>query len=161
MKTGVGRFQVMATLQAARAQLLGLPLVSAKSWGLNRAIYIAARKRGFKEGKTGPTKPKSHAATFAEYHLGEDKAYRVKVAGELLFTIGGEIQTSDAFQRQVIVRFNGTFREAWHEAMEIVRRYDRAVLENPEGFFSQVYRPRRDELAKKWTQAAKAKGSTA
>jgi hypothetical protein len=42
--------------------------------------------------------------------------------------------------------------------MDIVRRYDRAVLENPEGFFAQVYRPRRDELAKKWSQAAKAAG---
>ncbi|MGH2349779.1 MAG: hypothetical protein ACRDFT_10005 [bacterium] len=156
MKTGVGRFQVMATLQAARARLLGLPLVSAKSWGLNRAIYIAARKRGFREGKTGPTKPKKHAGTFAEYHLGTDKAYSVKAGGELLFTIGGEIQTSEDFQRQVVERFNGTFREAWNEAMEIVRRYDRAVLEDPDKFFGQVYRPRRDELAKKWSHAAKA-----
>jgi hypothetical protein len=156
MKTGVGRFQVMATLQAARARLLGLPLVSAKSWGLNRAIYIAAAKRGFQAGKTGPTRPKKYAATFAEYHLGEDKAYRVKAGGDLLFTIGGEIQRPEDFQRQVVARFSGTFREAWNEAMEIVRRYDRAVLENPDGFFSQVYRPRRDELAKKWSQAAKA-----
>ncbi len=154
--TGVGRFQVMATLQAARAKFLGLPLASAKSWGLNRAIYIAAAKRGFKPGKTEPTKPKKHAATFAEYHLGEDKAYRVKVGGELLFTIGGEIQTPDDFKRQVEQRFSGTFRDAWTEAVDIVRRYDRAVLENPDTFFMQVYRPRRDELAKKWTQAAKS-----
>lgn len=39
--TGVGRFQVMATLQATRAKALGLPLPSAKSWGLNRAIWYA------------------------------------------------------------------------------------------------------------------------
>ncbi|MBC7189152.1 hypothetical protein H5U35_02900, partial [Candidatus Aerophobetes bacterium] len=45
----IGRFQVMATLQAARAFLLGLPLESAKSWGLNRAIFYAAAKRGFKK----------------------------------------------------------------------------------------------------------------
>lgn len=154
MKSGVGRFQVMATLQAARAKLLGLPLVSAKSWGLNRAIYIAAAKRGFKPGTSGPTKPKKYAATFAEYHLGEDKAYSVKAAGRLLFTIGGEIQTPDDFTRQVAQRFGGTFRQAWAEAMDIVRRYDRAVLEHPDDFFAQVYRPRRDELAKKWTAAA-------
>ncbi len=149
----------MATLQAARAQLLGLPLASAKSWGLNRAIYIAAAKRGFTPGKSGPTKPKKYAATFAEYQLGEDKAYRVKAGGELLFTIGGEIQTPEDFTRQVVARFNGTFREAWHEAVDIVRRYDRVVLESPDDFFAQVYRPRRDELAKKWNQAAKAVGS--
>lgn len=149
----------MATLQAARAQLLGLPLASAKSWGLNRAIYIAAAKRGFKSGKSGPTKPKKYAATFAEYRLGEDKAYRVNAGGELLFTIGGEIQTPEDFTRQVVQRFAGTFRDAWNEAVDIVRRYDRAVLEHPDDFFSQVYRPRRDELAKKWNQAAKAAGA--
>ena len=46
----VGRFQVMTLLQAARAHVLGLPLESAYSWGLNRAIFIAAAKRGFKGG---------------------------------------------------------------------------------------------------------------
>lgn len=46
----VGRFQVMATLQAARAYILGLPLESALSWGLNRSIFYAAAKRGFKGG---------------------------------------------------------------------------------------------------------------
>ena len=35
----VGRFQVMAILQAARARELGLPESRAKSWGLNRAIF--------------------------------------------------------------------------------------------------------------------------
>src|SRR5579875_2525433 len=44
----VGRFQVMSILQAARAEALGLPHDSALSWGLNRAIFYAAAKRGFK-----------------------------------------------------------------------------------------------------------------
>lgn len=35
----VGRFQVMAVLQAARAYILGLPLESSISWGINRACY--------------------------------------------------------------------------------------------------------------------------
>jgi hypothetical protein len=35
----VGRFQVMALLQAARAQALGYPLDDAESFGLNRAIF--------------------------------------------------------------------------------------------------------------------------
>jgi len=42
----VGRFQVIATLQAARAFVLGFPIESAKSWGLNRAIFYAAAKKG-------------------------------------------------------------------------------------------------------------------
>jgi len=36
---GINRFCVMATLQAARAHLLGLKLDEAYSWGLNRACY--------------------------------------------------------------------------------------------------------------------------
>lgn len=47
---GVGRFQVMATLQAARAFVLGMAIDSARSFGLNRAIFYAAAKRGFKGG---------------------------------------------------------------------------------------------------------------
>jgi hypothetical protein len=43
----VGRFQVMALLQAARAKVLGYPLDEAQSFGLNRAIFYAAAKRGF------------------------------------------------------------------------------------------------------------------
>jgi hypothetical protein len=35
----VGRFQVMALLQAVRAQAQGYPLDEAESFGLNRAIF--------------------------------------------------------------------------------------------------------------------------
>src|ERR1051326_3125086 len=52
----VGRFQVMALLQAARAKALGYPLDEAESFGLNRAIFYAAAKRGFKGG-TGSKHP--------------------------------------------------------------------------------------------------------
>src|SRR2546428_13099724 len=45
---GINRFCVMATLQAARAYLLGLRMDEAYSWGLNRSIFYAAAKRGFK-----------------------------------------------------------------------------------------------------------------
>ena len=47
---GINRFCVMATLQAARAHLLGLKLDEAYSWGLTKAIFFAAAKRGFKGG---------------------------------------------------------------------------------------------------------------
>lgn len=88
--TGVGRFQVMATLQAARAKTLGLPLASARSWGLNRAIFYAAAKRGFKAASAAPgtAKPPKTRAAVREFWLGIDKAYRVSVKGKTLFTIG-------------------------------------------------------------------------
>ncbi len=50
----VGRFQVMAILQAARARELGFSETRAKSWGLNRAIFYAAAKRGFKHATQRP-----------------------------------------------------------------------------------------------------------
>lgn len=157
---GVGRFQVMATLQAARAQVLGLPLASAKSWGLNRAIYYAAAKRGFKGG-SGPAKPEKYQRSFGEYWLGLDKAYKVRAGGRMLFTIGGDIQHPEDFKRQIEERFQGTFRQAWKESREILQRYKREALESPEHFYQQVYRPRRDELAARWNERAASKSEAA
>jgi hypothetical protein len=157
MAAGVGRFQVMATLQAARASVLGLPLASAKSWGLNRAIFIAAAKRGFKSGgEPGPAKTPKGAPPPGEFLLGDDKAYAVGSARAPLFTIGGDIQRPQDFARQVEQRFAGTFDSAWAQALEIVRGYPKAVLESQTEFYSRVYRPRRDELAKAWTERAAA-----
>jgi hypothetical protein len=74
--------------------------------------------------------------------------------GKTLFTIGGQVQTPEAFKKQIEQRFAGTFREAWAEALRIVRAHTKAVLESPQLFYGQVYRPRRDDLAKKWTERA-------
>lgn len=144
----------MATLQAARAQALGLRLASAKSWGLNRAVYYAAAKRGFK-GEAGrkPRPPKSGGRVH-EYYLGDNKAYAVTRGGATLFTIGGEVQTAEAFRKQIEARFAGTFAEAWKEAQAIVAEAPREVLESQDGFYMRVYRPRRDILAAKWEERA-------
>ncbi|MGH2628174.1 MAG: hypothetical protein ACRDHY_16165 [Anaerolineales bacterium] len=158
----VGRFQVFALLQTARAQRLGLPAASARSWGLNRAIFVAAARWGFGAKKSsGPPAWKGVAdaeqprltRSYGEFFLGEDKAYKVEVDGVTLFTIGGEVQTPEAFEKQVASRFAGTYSAAWAEAQEIIGGYPRPVLESPEEFFSRVYRPRRDELAAKWSKA--------
>ncbi|MGC2288412.1 MAG: hypothetical protein WA688_00960 [Thermoplasmata archaeon] len=153
----VTRFVVMAVLQAARAKSLGLSEASAFSWGLNRAIFIAAAKQGFRgggsaegssaEGKKAPPKPKV-------YRLGDDEAYRDPKSKELVFTIGGEDQTVAEFERSVVARFGAkeNFRAAWDEALRTVGKYDRATLESRERFYAEVYRPRRDELSDTWTQ---------
>jgi hypothetical protein len=154
----VTRFVVMAILQAARAESLGLPPESARSWGLNRAIFYAAAKRGFKEGpsKAGqePGIPAgSHPPEL--YRLGEDEAYRNPSLKQIVFRIGDQDQTSADFERQVVSRF-GTkenFQKAWNEAVRIIGNYDRATLASREHFYSEVYKPRRDELSDAWTQA--------
>lgn len=144
----------MATLQAARARVLGLSLAGARSWGLNRAIYYAAAKRGFK-GEPGriPKVPKG-ARKVREFLLGDDKAFAVRIGGETVFTIGGEIQRPEDFRRQIEQRFGLTFRQAWDEALQIVSRYPKGVLESQNQFYMQVYRPRRDELAERWNERA-------
>lgn len=160
--SGVGRFQVMATLQAARAKVLGLPLSSAKSWGLNRAIWYAAAKRRLTStvapAKTEkPDKAKKPKVVTEEFWLGSDKAYRVAGRGRPQFTIGGQVQTPQDFERQIVRRFAGTFRQAWGEASKIIAAYPKEVLNSQEAFYSTVYRPRRDKLAKQWNDRAAAR----
>jgi len=159
----VGRFQVMATLQAARAKVLGLPLDSAKSWGLNRAIFYAAAKKGFIKPKYPPKEIKipekvveeemrrEIAKTFEIYHLGDEMAYSVKLGKKRMFMIGNEIQTPESFYKQVESRFGEKFEKAWEEALNICKSYDKGILQSQRYFYETVYKPRRDELVKKWS----------
>lgn len=152
----VGRFQVMALLQAARAHVLGLPLESAYSWGLNRAIFIAAAKRGFKGGSGGGVERKGWKTSKSAgvYYLGDDMAFKKEKGGILRFTIGGEVQTKEDFESQVESRFGSTFKLAWKEALGYVKSFDKEILLSTDSFFKVIYRPRRDELAERWTEAA-------
>jgi hypothetical protein len=146
----------MAMLQAARAHILGLPIESAYSWGLNRAIFIAAAKRGFKRGSSGGggAAGGKSSKSASVYHLGDDMAFKKEMGGVLLFTIGGEVQTKEAFERQVKSRFGSAFPAAWKDALAYVKTFDKETLLSTDEFFNQVYRPRRDELAEKWTEAS-------
>jgi hypothetical protein len=147
----------MAMLQAARAESFGLPHDSALSWGLNRAIFYAAAKRGFRgatppagEGSGKPAEDHSREV----FHLGDDEAYRDPHAKQITFTIGDQDQTVGEFEKSVASRF-GTkenFRAAWDEAARIVGGFDRATLESRQRFYEDVYRPRRDELSDSWTR---------
>jgi len=161
----VGRFQVMAVLQAARAYVLGMPLESAKSWGLNRAIFYAAAKRGLLKHKalrfediSLPRKVREKEEveqlqkSFTVHHLGDEYAYSVELDGKRLFVIGNEIQTLDRFEKQVGRRFGKCFDKAWEEAVNICKGCDKGILLSQRYFYELIYKPRRDELASKWTQ---------
>jgi hypothetical protein len=145
----------MAVLQAARATVLGLPPESAYSWGLNRAIFIAAAKRGFKGGSGGGAEGRVGRTSKGAgvYLLGDDMAFKTERNGVLLFTIGGKVQTKEDFERQVKSRFGDAFPGAWREALAYVKGFNRKTLLSAEDFFKDVYRPRRDELAEKWSGA--------
>ena len=156
----IGRFQVMAVLQAARAFLLGMPLYLAKSWGLNRAIFYAAAKRGFKKARL-PSRP---VRTLAELKakpilksknvqfLGDEAAFIMEVGGKIYFTIGGKPQTEEDFRKQIESRFSPIFDRIWKEALGIVKEFAPEVLLSQRRFFNEVYKPLRDELAEKWSR---------
>lgn len=145
----------MAILQAARAIELGLSITQAKSWGLNRSIFYAAAKKGFKKpalrsreqisSKT-VEKKKDH------YFLGNEMAYTAKKGRRTYFMIGGKLQTESDFERQIARRFGTNFKDAWKESLKIIQEYPKEILLSQNRFFQDVYRPRRDELASKWSQ---------
>jgi hypothetical protein len=153
----VTRFVVMAVLQAARASSLGLSHDAALSWGLNRAIFYAAAKRGFKRTtpKTGePPAAEAGRPSRDMLRLGDEEAIRDPDSRGVAFTIGDKVQTPAEFERAVASRF-GTkenFQAAWEEALRVIAGVDRAALESQRRFYDEVYRPRRDELSDRWTQ---------
>ncbi len=155
-RRAISRFIVMAMLQAARAERLGLARPSAYSWGLNRAIFYAAAKAGFKSG--GPGEGSGGDGKVADgrapYHLGEELAYRDPTRTELYFTIGGDTQTEREFQKQIIDRFGPeeNFRTAWAEAQAVVAEAPVEELQTGPQFYARVYKPRRDALRESWTE---------
>ena len=161
----VGRFQVMALLQAARAKVLGYPLDEAESFGLNRAIFYAAAKRGFKGG-TSSKHPgeqqtlreapgRSVTKTIQQDALGDEIAYYVEVDGKKRYVMGDDILEPGDFNRQIAEQFGQAFPKAWEQALQIVEQTDRATLESRRKFYEEVYKPRRDELAKAWSALSK------
>ena len=155
----INRFTVMSILQAARAETMGLSHDSALSWGLNRAIFFAAAKRGFKGGGGGkPSGERAKADAWelekGTYYLGEDMAYTDESQNKLYFKIGDKTQTPEDFKAKIESRFPSEklFKKAWDEAIKIVKGYDQKTLRSGEAFYGEVYKPRRDLLVEKWKE---------
>ena len=156
---GIGRFQVMALLQAARYYLLKGDLERAKSWGLNRAIFYAwAKHYGPSRRPTARLRAQARRLSSGS-EVGEEETRWVEVGGEKAmvsprgwFVIGGVEQRPEDFDRQVARRFEEagiSFREAWEAALEYLRRFPRRVLEDPRLFYKEVYEPVRDRFVEK------------
>jgi hypothetical protein len=152
----------MSVLQAARAYSLGLPLESAYSWGLNRAIFIAAAKRGFKGGgrtkrtETQKISNEQEKPSKETYYLGDDMAYKDRYSKVLRFKIGGKVQKKEDFEKQVVKRFGDYSPKAWKESIAYIKKFDKDTLLSGNEFYNVVYKPKRDEFAKKWTEAIAA-----
>ena len=157
----VGRFQVMALLQAARAKALGCPPDEAESFGLVRAIFYAAAKRGFKGATSGKHPGEQHVLkespgrnitkAIQQDVFGDEGAYYVEMDGKKRYVMGDEVLEPGDFRRQVAEWFGQAYPQAWEQAQQIVEQADRATLESRRKFYEEVYKPRRDELAKAWS----------
>jgi hypothetical protein len=147
----------MAVLQAARARALGLDINEAKSWGLNRALFYAAAKRGWANARAvGTSRPVigelelSRLRGDREYRLGGEKSYLAPDIGVgLRFRFGDEVQLPEEFDQQVRADFND-WGAVWREAEALIQAADPLDLESQHRFYDHVYKPRRDLLAERW-----------
>lgn len=147
----MGRFEVMALLQAARYYVLSRDIRKAFSFGLNRAIFYAwAKRRGriqVKKPKTGTIKPIEirREKNKVMVYVGDEGAF---MSNGGWFTIGNTEQKPEDFERQIIARINAVipFEKAWEEAIKYVSNFSRSTLLDQQKFYEKVYKPVRDNF---------------
>ena len=144
----IGRFQVMALVQAARYYVLKGDLEKAKSFGLNRAIFYAWAKHHGVRGrriKTTHERIPEKREKVVEERIGDEVAFKSK---DGWFMIGGQTQKPMDFDRQVAARFGEAFEKYWEAAVKYVKSFPREALESQREFYKKVYLPIRDRVDK-------------
>ena len=150
----LGRFQVMALLQAARYYRLTGDKEKAFSWGLNRAIFYAWAKRYGKYALYRSSRQKM-ATNHGIRKTKEGEKVLVYVGNEGVyvgpngwFIIGDKEQKPDDFIREITRRIEDVipFEEAWRIALDYVRKFDKRILLDQEKFYNIVYKPVRDNF---------------
>jgi len=158
----IGRFQVMALLQAARYYLLKEDVERAKSFGLNRAIFYAWAKH------SKPAQFRKKAPTITRYAVERELKFEkvgdeeAPVTEDGWFTIGDTVQTPKDFDHQIVQKIKPIipFEIAWNTAIDYLKGFPKNVLESQREFFEKAYKPVRDtfvNLVQKRVQAEKAK----
>jgi len=152
---GVGRFQVMALLQAARHYVFYKDINRAKSFGLNRAIFYAwAKYHGphtmrwrmqrleeiIKKGGIEPRREK--CPENMEEVLGEC----VEVSPRGYYVIGGKEQFPEDYDENIIKKISRItdYEKAWRAALDYVSQFPESVLKDQQKFYKIVYEPVRD-----------------
>ena len=144
----IGRFQVMAILQAARFYLLTGDMERAKSFGLNRAIFYAWAKhygRSYaRRVPAGEERLKRGGRGRASSALGEE----VYVSDRGFFIIGGREQLPEDYDRNVASKVEGVipYEIAWEAALKYLSTLPKQVLSDPQKFYERAYEPVRDDF---------------
>jgi hypothetical protein len=149
MESQIGRFQVMALLQAARYYVLTGDLEKSYSFGLNRAIFYAwAKRRGVPVAASRQRQARDVSMEKDEegktiVYVGDEAAYLGKNGW---FTMGDQDQTPELFEREVKNRIERImpFEDAWRLAVEYVKSFDKKTLLSQKDFYEKVYLPVRD-----------------
>jgi hypothetical protein len=148
----IGRFQVMALLQAARYFILMGEKEKSKSFGLNRAIFYAwAKRKGVSKAPprrtvlSGQEAAREIMEDKTLVYVGNEGAYTSK---DGWFTIGEESQLPKDYDRQIVSKIDTIlpYERAWNSALEYLRGFSRSDLLDQSRFFSEVYRPVRDSF---------------
>lgn len=152
---GLGRFQVMALLQAARYYHVMKDVDKAKSFGLNRAIFYAWAKH-YGGAKTYSlirienelrrqilrgSKPSKCPEDYVEV-LGEC----VKISPNGFYMFGDMEQKPFDYDQQVTARIKKLLdpTKVWESALNYVSLFPESILKNPVYFYKYVYEPVRD-----------------
>jgi hypothetical protein len=151
MASQLGRFQVMALLQAARYFVLTGDLEKSYSFGLNRAIFYAwAKRRGVpvaasRERVTREVSVERDVEGRTVVYVGDEAAYLGRSGW---FAMGDQEQTPELFEREVKSKVERVmpFEEAWKLAVEYVKSFDRRTLLSQRDFYERVYLPVRDSF---------------
>ncbi len=150
VKEGIGRFEVMALLQAARYFLLTGDLEKAKSFGLNRAIFYAWAKH---YGRTYAARKLPRRYWFGGSEVREEERELVKAAGEEAFVsprgwfvMGDKEQLPEDYDRNVVRKIERVvpYDIAWEAALKYLSKFPKHVLTNQQRFYEKVYKPVRD-----------------
>ncbi len=152
---GLGRFHVMALLQAARYYRLFGDLEKAWSWGLDRAVFYAWAKHYGRERRRALTLRGLEEAARRGGGGGGCPEGMVRVLGECVevgrggwFAFGGVEHSPAEFRRRVVERVSRLvpWERAWEAALRYVSRFPEWVLRDPRLFYKYVYEPVRDRF---------------
>lgn len=149
----VGRFQVMALLQAARYYLLTGDLAKAKSFGLNRAIFYAWAKHygRFYASKKIPIKRFSSSAPVSKKDLKTVFGEEIYVSPRGFFVMGDREQLPEDYDKHVASKIESVvlYEKAWKAALDYLSRFPKSLLINPRKFYEKAYKPVRDTFFEK------------
>ena len=147
----MGRFEVMALLQAARYYVLSGDIQKAFSFGLNRAIFYAwAKHRGkfqvkAKRHRMGKPIQQLREGDKIMVYVGDEGAF---ISPKGWFMIGNTEQRPEDFKRQIIYKINVQipFEKVWEAAVNYVSKFSKNTLLSQQKFYEKVYKPVRDNF---------------